>query len=483
MNDRRRVCLLTAVVAFAVVVFIVDLLTPHAVAEWVLYLPLPLAAVWFNKPRQVLGISAFCSVLIVGGFFSSHPEIEFSWAVANRAFGLIALWLMTYASNALVTRSLQLMELASDLQQEIARRKQTEQALRENEERLRLAMQGVGMGTWDVNLETGKVLWSETQFRIFGYEPAPAGEASREMWLSRIYRDDRRRVLEAEEHARNEHTRYQLEYRIRRPDSKKTVWIAVFGHFHYDEKGKAIRLLGVCFDITRRKELENEVLEIAAREQRQIGQELHDGVGQELTGLGLMAQSLAQRLPETAAERRIATRLIAGLDQTHQKVRELSRGLIPVHVEARGLPAALDDLAARVTEQSGIAVTWECPEWVEMPDHRAATQMFRIAQEAVTNALRHGRPRQIRLTLLSEPDGLRLRIKDDGIGMQMGTEESYGLGLRIMHYRAALIGGVLQIGSSIGGGTIVTCTLPRSKNHDERESGSLAGRGENLDRG
>src|SRR5262249_40855238 len=160
------------------------------------------------------------------------------------------------------------------------------------------------------------------------------------------------------------------------------------------EGGNATRFLGVAFDITRRKELEREavqreVLAMAAREQRQIGQELHDGVGQALTGLGLMAQSLAQRLADSGADgapgQRVALRLVAGIDSVHQQVRELSRGLIPVHVESRGLSAALDDLAASTTEASGIPVTAECPEWVELPDHATATHLFRIAQEAVSN--------------------------------------------------------------------------------------------------
>jgi signal transduction histidine kinase len=157
--------------------------------------------------------------------------------------------------------------------------------------------------------------------------------------------------------------------------------------------------------------------------------------------------------------------------------------LILVHVEGRGLSAALDDLAARATEASGIAVTAECPDWVELPDNATATELFYIAQEAVSNALRHGRPRNIRLTLLTEPDGLGLRNEDDGIGLPGGLEQSDGLGLRIMRHRAGLIGGVLQIGPSPGGGTVVTCTLPGSNGDDKKEPGNALRQGESLDRG
>src|SRR5262249_48286773 len=192
------------------------------------------------------------------------------------------------------------------------------------------------------------------------------------------------------------------------------------------------------------------------------GQELHDDVGQELTGLGLMAQSLVDILPGAAAEKPMALRLVAGLKRAHHQLREIARGLVPVHVEQRGLPAALNDLAARTTEVSGISVSAECPEQVELPDHEMGEQLFRIAQEAVGNAMRHGQPRNIRLALLTEPDCLRLRVIDDGIGIPAGLDQSEGLGLRIMQYRAGLIGGVLQIASPKAGGTVVTCTLPWS---------------------
>jgi PAS domain S-box-containing protein len=344
------------------------------------------------------------------------------------------------------------------------------------------------MGTFDVNLKTGKVVWSATHLRMLGYETMSGPEATTDLWRSCIHPDDLARVLEARQHALQGRSAYSIEYRIKRADNAEIVWLAVFGRYYYNESGEGVRFLGVAFNITRRKQLEREVLErevlaIAAREQRKIGQELHDGVGQELTGLGLMAQTLAQRLPEATAEKRIALRLIVGFDTIHQKVRELSRGLIPVHVESGGLSAALDDLAASMTEASGIVVTAECPEWVELPDHRAATQLFHIAQEAVSNALRHGRPRHVRLTLLAEPSGLRLSIKDDGIGIKGGPDHSNGLGLRIMQYRAALIGGVLQINSSQGGGTVVSCTLPRSNSNDEKVTGRCLGQGEDLDRG
>jgi len=231
------------------------------------------------------------------------------------------------------------------------------------------------------------------------------------------------------------------------------------------------------------RRLEHELLKIATREQQRIGQELHDGVGQELTGLGLMADALAQRLQGTTTEEQIAARLVAGLERAHRHVRELSRGLVPVQVEAKGLCAALDDLASGMSEQSGAAVTFDPLNWVEVPDNTTATHLFRIAQEAVSNALRHGHARQVCLSLFSGPDGLELRIWDDGSGLPARFEEGEGMGLRIMRYRAEQVGGVLRVGPCEDGGTVVTCTVPGRASHAGEDRGDVPGGRADPDRG
>jgi PAS domain S-box-containing protein len=166
------------------------------------------------------------------------------------------------------------------------------------------------VGTRDVDLRTGREVWSDTQFRILGYEPTPGGEAKSRMWVDRTHPDDRVRILEAKARPRQDGSVYHLEYRVCRPGQESRAWVEVFGRFHYDEAGEAVRYVGVCFDITPRKDMERELLEITARRQQAFGQELHDGVGQDLTAQGLMAQTLAQRLPEEGTERPIATRLV-----------------------------------------------------------------------------------------------------------------------------------------------------------------------------
>jgi PAS domain S-box-containing protein len=475
MSTTQRVLLTTALALYSMLVFVVDVITPVGIDVWVLSVPVIVVPLLVRNRRMVVLFALACStMLVVGGVVSPPGPMPQLWDTFNRGMGLSTLWLIAVLAVVIVKKSTRLDDAV--------------RALELSEERLRLATDGAGMGTFDVNLRTGNVAWSATHLRLLGYEAISGRETSIDLWRSCTHPDDLARVLEAREQSLMGHSPYSIEYRIKRADNGEISWLAVFGRFCYSEVGEADRFLGVAFDITQRKALEHEalqreVLAVSKREQQQIGQELHDGVGQDLTGLGLMAQSLSQRLPEAATEKRIALRLLDGLDSLHQRVRDLARGLLPVQLESRGLAAALDDLATRTTEATGISVTAECPEWVELPDHLTATELFYIAQEAVRNALRHGRPRNIRLTMLTEPDGLRLRINDDGIGLPDAREQSNGLGLRIMQHRAGVIGGVLQIGPSQGGGTVVTCALPRTKNNDKKASGNRLYQGESVDRG
>ncbi len=137
---------------------------------------------------------------------------------------------------------------------DITETKRAEAALRASEERLSLAIHGTGMGTWDSDLQTGQAIWSETHFRILGYEPAPGGEATVEMWRERVHPDDREGVRRAIEEAKQNRTRYASEHRILRADDGETRWLSAFGRFVYDDDGEAQRFVGIFHDITERRE-------------------------------------------------------------------------------------------------------------------------------------------------------------------------------------------------------------------------------------
>ena len=219
-------------------------------------------------------------------------------------------------------------------------------------------------------------------------------------------------------------------------------------------------------NITRRKELEREVVEIASLEQRRIGQDLHDSVSQELTALNMLAGNLAETLrsdPSNAS--RLVERLILGLQGSQQELRAVMRGLLPVSVDAEGLMAALSDLANRTNQKDKVTCVFDCPQPVLVEDNLIATQLYLIAQEAVHNAVKHARCKNIRISVESD-QRLVLRVQDDGIGIPDQPAENHGgLGLRIMHNRAAIIRGNLTIEAAKPAGTVLTCALAR-KNHE-----------------
>jgi signal transduction histidine kinase len=212
--------------------------------------------------------------------------------------------------------------------------------------------------------------------------------------------------------------------------------------------------------MTEYKRLEREVVEVASKAQQRIGQDLHDSVAQELTAINLLAGTLAESLKtDPANATKLLERLQQGLKRSQQELRAVVRGLLPVAVEGNGLMAALTELAERTRQEGQVTCTFDCPEPVADADNLTATHLYLIAQEAVHNAVKHGKPRNICISLRAD-HYLVLRVQCDGIGMPTRPEANRGLGLRIMHDRATIIGAHLIIEPAEPSGTIVTCRLP-----------------------
>lgn len=244
---------------------------------------------------------------------------------------------------------------------------------------------------------------------------------------------------------------------------------------------------GIIRDISRRKQLEWETLSVAANEQRRIGQELHDGTGQELTGLGLFAGVLVDQLgqlPQAEGNnsesfrieqadldrlRQTAARLAEGINQTYRNVKKLSHGIMPVEIEREGLHSALQELAAATDAQHSLSCRCDCDEPVIVEDSKAALQLFRIAQEAVNNAVRHSQASEIRLRLRKDDREIILEVSDNGVGFdearinRPGLRAKGGLGLSIMGHRAQMIDGRIRVISSEGSGTTIRCVIPAGK--------------------
>jgi signal transduction histidine kinase len=229
-----------------------------------------------------------------------------------------------------------------------------------------------------------------------------------------------------------------------------------------DDTGAIIGISAIMRDVGERKKLQAEILRISEREQSRIAQDLHDGLGQQLVGIFCLSDVLKKNLadrgsPAAQQAARISKLLHSAVAQT----RGLARGLLPVAAEPGGLMAALGEMANHLTSLFKIRCHFDCPEPVLIENPAVAGHFFRIAQEAATNSIKHGRAQDITIELSSTPERITLAIRDDGVGLRKAARRSEGLGLRIMHHRAEVIGGTLAVQKHIGGGTEVLCTLEK----------------------
>ena len=210
-----------------------------------------------------------------------------------------------------------------------------------------------------------------------------------------------------------------------------------------------------------RQRIAREMLEVSDREQRRIGQDLHDGLGQLLAGMAFLGQALTQKLARQGiAEIAEAAQLVQLANKAMTWARELVHGLSPIELEGDGFIMALQDLAMQAERLFGITCQVTCDRLPPMLDHTVTTHLYRIAQEAVSNAVKHGQARHVVLALTTGQHSTTLTMHDDGIGFQEGAHKPAGMGLRIMHYRASMIGASLAIHSQAGSGTTVICEWP-----------------------
>jgi signal transduction histidine kinase len=219
-------------------------------------------------------------------------------------------------------------------------------------------------------------------------------------------------------------------------------------------------VLELGMDITSRRDLELMVAETSGAERRRIGQDLHDTLGQSMTGLGYLIGGLADRIAsQWPQERETAEQIVDGINRAIAQMRALAQGLDPVGVEAEGLPAALLELAAAVDKASTMQCEFHCGDQLVLGG-AVATHLYRIAQEAINNAIKHSRGRRVEVSLARENSELVLRVADDGIGLPDDVSGASGMGLRVMEYRANVIGARLRVRPRDDGGTVVECSLP-----------------------
>jgi PAS domain S-box-containing protein len=421
---------------------------------------------WFSGPELAFSVFYLPSILLVAWTLGHW------WGLAG-ASASAAVWLsIELMANAPYSHSFVpfwngvvrwlIFSLVAVLTAEVAERKRVETALHRQTNILRSILNSMGDGVVVADREGRVTLTNpaaDQMLRLAGGEAAPG-------WLSSpvTYLTDPLTQAPSLEHplarAGRGETVDQAEVVLRPPAFPTERRLSVSGRPLVDPAGRRNGGVLVLTDITARRSLERQIAEISDREQRRLGQDLHDGLCQELVSGALAARVLADRLRDRAqAEADEAAGLAELLDDAITQARDVARGLCGVQLEAGGLSTALDELARRVRSRHRIPCQFLDQTGAAIRGFEGITEVHRIAQEAVNNAVKHAHARHITLTLTAANDQMELRVVDDGVGFPPRLEVGKGLGLPIMHYRARMLGAELRVSAAATGGTEVVCAL------------------------
>jgi len=336
-----------------------------------------------------------------------------------------------------------------------------EKELQASEERFRQVAESIQEVFWMTDVAKKQLVYISPRYEeIFGRSCASLYKAPMD-WLEAVHPDDRERILKATLTKQLAGT-YDEEYRLVRPDGS-IRWIRDRAFPVFDPNGELYRVAGLAEDVTERKRLECEVLEISDREQERIGQDLHDGLCQYLASIAMTANVLNRRLSGMLnPEARIAEKICSQLEDAIFQARNLARGVSSLDLADDNLPPALHELASAVTREYGVPCRVDFSEPISFCDPVVTSNLYRIAREAVYNAAKHARPNNIQIELKAHGDAVRLKVSDDGVGIDSIPKNGLGMGLGIMKYRASMIGAEMKIEKVAGGGTVMTCNLPRN---------------------
>ena len=368
--------------------------------------------------------------------------------------------------------------------------KETGEALRVSEERYRLLVESArDYAIFMVDPSNTIIYWNSGAERVFGWTAEEALGQSGELIFTpedrAIEREEKEIAIALRDgsatdrrwHLRKDGTRIWVDGAMHRLDDEETGALRGFAkvardatdlHLAHEDLERRVKErtaamaqanISLQAEIENRARLEQEILLISEREKRRIGQDLHDSLCQELAATAFLLESNAQRLAKTSRPQAKAfSEAAQRVNDNVGLARDLARGMHPVELTSGGLANALRELAYR-TSTTKVRCDFVCPKRVRVNDEGVALSLYRIAQEALTNALKHGEPTTITIHLECVRKKLTLRVHDDGEGFGM-DQPTTGLGLHIMNYRAQSVGGSLVVKSEKGDGTTVTCTVP-----------------------
>jgi two-component system sensor kinase FixL len=310
------------------------------------------------------------------------------------------------------------------------------------------------------DFEGNIISWNLGAERIYGYSEAETMKMNINRIIPEHKQDEMmslaKRVLKGEN--------IELFETQRLTKNNRILHISLTATLLKDENGKPFALTTTERDITERRHLEKEILDITERERELIGQEMHDSMGQVLTGVAVKSKGLSLKLKgKSLDESKEALDISKLANKAIAQTRNLAKMLYPVDIETGGLLSALKTLASNTEKMLGVRCRFKCEKSVSIKNLVEAKQLYRITQEAITNAVKHGKAKNINIRLYLTKNKTVLSVKNDGRDFPKSLPNKRGLGLKIMEYRTTLIGGSLDVRRGSNGGALVTCAFPNGR--------------------
>ncbi len=422
----------------------VDIFTPYDMSLFVLYSGPILFVVWFSTRRAAVFICMICTAAwIISEISAGHPDKRMAIVIWNTTLQLGSFFFTMVCGSALKFQLDQTEAQVAELKP------------------FHILAEISPVGIFRTGPEGDSVYVNHRWCNLTGLSQR---QALRRKWIDALHPDDSERVAAEWGAAQRENRTLQFQARFHGPKGEP-VW--ALGHVapELEGNGEIRGYVGAIADMTQLRQLEQQVLEISEREQRRIGQDLHDDLCQFLAAIQYASSSLRadlqrKALPEAEEARDLANYLKEAIVRT----RNLARRIFPVQLEQAGLISALHELSAATSRLFGIACSFEYDPPLSINDDTAATHLYRIAQEALNNAIRHGNARNVAIYLASNEEIVTLTVTDDGSGIPQPLRHDHdGMGLRIMEYRSHMIGGTLKIARGKEGGTVVSCSFRRGR--------------------
>jgi len=374
------------------------------------------------------------------------------------------------------------------------------------------ALEAADIGIWDWDLASNRIEMSANMKRILGIGNGGEDETFG-TFLKIIHPGDRPRITAALKKAIRQKRSFDEEFRTVK-SGRLIRWMRIRGRVSLGARGAPERVMGSIHDKTDRKaafdalasarneleekvkertrelldaneqlrreislksDLQKQLMQVSEVEQRRIGQDLHDSLSQQLGGIIFMGQVLFNKLNRLGlGEARDMKKLVLHLQNALTYTRDLAKGLYPTRDEG-GLQAALNELAVSVSELFGVSVGVECARGLNTSDEAVTIHIYRIVQEALNNAIKHGKATRMAIRLFREKGGAVLSVADNGVGFPEKPNKK-GIGLNIMEYRASTVGASFVIETKRNGGTVVKCVFGGSSVFAEKRRSRRRGR-------